>query len=59
MLLLRWSADAQLLLANIGERSFLAAYSSGFVLSRGRLGCECGDVVFAGPLLNPLLAQLL
>ena len=36
ILLLRWSADAQLLLANIGERSFLAAYSSGFVLSRGR-----------------------
>ena len=36
MLLLYWGADAQLLLANIGERSFLAAYSSGFVLSRGR-----------------------
>ena len=32
---------------------------SGFVLSRGRWGCECGDVVFAGPLLDPLLAQLL
>ena len=36
MLLLYWGADAQLLLVNIGERSFLAAYSSGFVLSRGR-----------------------
>ena len=36
MLLFCWGADAQLLLANIGERSFLAAYSSGFVLSRGR-----------------------
>ena len=36
ILLLRQGADAQVLLANIGERSFLAAYSSGFVLSRGR-----------------------
>lgn len=36
ILLLRRGADAQLLLANIGERSSLAAYSSGFVLSRGR-----------------------
>ena len=59
MLLFCWGADAQLLLVNIGERSFLAVYSSGFVLSRGRCGCECGDVVFAGPLLDPLLAQLL
>ena len=36
ILLLYWGADAQLLLLNVGERSFLAAYSSGFVLSRGR-----------------------
>ena len=36
ILLLRRGADAQVLLANIGERSSLAAYSSGFVLSRGR-----------------------
>ena len=36
ILLLRRGADAQVLLVNIGERSFLAAYSSGFVLSRGR-----------------------
>ena len=36
MLLFCWGADAQLLLANISERFFLAAYSSGFVLSRGR-----------------------
>ena len=36
ILLLRRGADAQLLLANISERSFLAAYYSGFVLSRGR-----------------------
>ena len=36
-ILLLWrGADAQLLLANNGERSSLAAYSSGFVLSRGR-----------------------
>ena len=41
------------------ERSSLAAYFSGFVLSHGRWGCECGDIVFAGPLLDPLLAQLL
>ena len=59
ILLLRRGADAQLLLANIGERSSLAAYYSGFVLSRGRWGLLCGDVVFAGPLLDPLLAQLL
>ena len=59
MLLLWWGADAQLLLVNIGERSFLAAYFSGFVLSRGRWGCKCGDVVFAGSLLDPLLTQLL
>ena len=59
ILLLLRGADAQVLLANIGERSFLAAYSSGFVLSRGRWGLLCGDVVFAGPLLDPLLAQLL
>ena len=36
MLLFCWGADAQVLLANIDERSFLAAYFSGFVLSRGR-----------------------
>ena len=36
MLLFCWGADAQLFLANIGERSSLAAYYSGFVLSRGR-----------------------
>ena len=50
ILLLRRGADAQLLLANIGERSFLAAYSSGFVLSRGRWGLLCGDVVAANSL---------
>ena len=36
ILLLLRGADAQLLLANIGERSSLAAYSSGFILPRGR-----------------------
>ena len=59
MLLLWRGADAQLLLVNIGERSSLAAYSSGFVLSHGRWGLLCGDVVFAGLLFDPLLAQLL
>ena len=56
MLLFCWGAGAQLLLANIGERSSLAAYFSGFVLSRGRLGLLCGDVVAANSFLNPLLA---
>ena len=59
ILLLLRCADAQVLLANVGERSSLAAYSSGFVLSHGRWGLLCGDVVFAGPLLDPLLTQLL
>ena len=36
ILLLYWGADAQLLLLNVGERSFLAAYFHDFVLSRGR-----------------------
>ena len=35
MLLLYWGADAQLLLLNVGERSFLAAYFHDFVLSHG------------------------
>ena len=59
MLSLWRGADAQLLLVNVCERSFLAVYSSGFVLSRGRWGCECGDVVLAGPLLDPLFTQML
>ena len=48
-----------MLLINVCERSFLAVYSSGFVLSRGRWGCECGDVVFAGLLLDQLFTQML
>ena len=36
MLLLWRGADARLLIVNVCERSSLAAYSSGFVLSRGR-----------------------
>ena len=59
MLLLCRGADAQLLLVNVCERSFLAAYSSGFVLSRGRWGLLRGDAVTAGSLLDPLLTQLL
>ena len=59
MLLLCRGADAQLLLLNVGERSFLAAYFHDFVLSRGRWGCERGDVVAANPVLDPLPMQLL
>ena len=59
MLLLYWGADAQLLLLNVGERSFLAAYFHDFVLSHGNWGWELGDVVSARPFLDPLLVQLL
>ena len=59
MLLLWRGADARLVLVNVGERSFMAAYSSGFVLSRGRCGLLRGDVVDANPVLDPLLTQLL
>ena len=59
MLLLYWGADAQLLLANADERSFLAAHFHAFVLSHGNWGWELGDVVSAHPVLDPLLAQLL
>ena len=59
MLLLYWGADAQLLLANADERSFLAAHFHAFVLSHGNWGWELGDVVAAHPVLDPLLAQLL
>ena len=59
MLSLWRGADAQLLLINVCERSFLAVYSSGFVLSRGRWGLLRGDVVAANSFLDPLLEQLL
>ena len=59
MLLLCRGADAQLLLFNADERSFLAAYFHDFVLSRGRCGCGRSDAVAANPVLDPLLAQLL
>ena len=59
MLLLWCGADARLMLVSVGERSFMSAYSSGFVLSRGRWGLLRGDVVDANPVLDPLLAQLL
>ena len=59
-ILLLWrGADAQLLLANADERSFLAAHFHAFVLSHGNWGWELGDVVSANPVLDPLLAQLL
>ena len=48
-----------MLLINVCERSFLAVYSSGFVLSRGRWGLLRGDVVAANSFLDPLLEQLL
>ena len=47
MLLLYWGADAQLLLANADERSFLAAHFHDFVLSHGNWRWELGDVVSA------------
>ena len=59
MLLLCRGVDAQLLLFNADERSFLAAYFHDFVLSRGRWGCERGDVVSANPVLDLLPTQLL
>ena len=59
MLLLWQGADAQLLLLNADERSFLAAYFRDFVLLLGRCDCERGDAVAANPVLDPLLAQLL
>ena len=59
MLLLYWGADAQLLLLNVGERSFLAAYFHDFVLSHGNWRWGLGDVVSARPFLDPLLAQSL
>ena len=59
ILLLYWGADAQLLLVNVGERSFLATYFSGFVLLHGRCGCGRSAAVTANPILDPLLAQLL
>mgnify|MGYP004469812821 CR=1 FL=1 len=48
-----------MLLINVCERSFLAVYSSGFVLSRGRWGLLRGDVVAANSFLDPLFTQML
>ena len=59
MLLLWRGADAQLLLINVCERSFLAVYSSGFVFLRGRWGLLCGDVVSANSFLDLLFTQML